>query len=136
MPSKLVEVAERYKTLQTTALAQPGDGAKVVALKDEAQKAIEAGDLARADALLAEVETEQRRMLDRLTVSTAETSARRGDIAFTRLRYPKLLGISQTRQRRFLRRVLIRTSTSIICEKRLTRSIIKARSSAITPRWL
>ena len=89
LPSKLVEVAERYKTLQTTALAQPGDGPKVVALKDEAQKAIEAGDLARADALLAEVETEQRRMLDRLTVSTAETSARRGDIAFTRLRYPE-----------------------------------------------
>ena len=73
--------------MQTTAPAQPGDGTKVVALKAEAQKAIEAGDLARADALLAEVETEQRRMLDRLAVNAAETSARRGDIAFTRLRY-------------------------------------------------
>jgi tetratricopeptide (TPR) repeat protein len=69
------------------ALAQPGDDAKVAALKAEAQKAIEAGDLAKADALLADVESEQRRMRDRLAVNLAETSGRRGDIALTRLRY-------------------------------------------------
>ena len=68
-------------------MAQPGDDAKIAALKAEAQKAIEAGDLAKADALLAEVESEQRRMLDRLAVNAAETSARRGDIALARLRY-------------------------------------------------
>ena len=87
LAAKLVEIAERFKALQATALAQPGDDAKVAALKAEAQKAIEAGDLAKADALLAEVESEQRRMLDRLAVNAAETSARRGDIALTRLRY-------------------------------------------------
>src|SRR5262249_25066632 len=43
--------------------------------------------LAKADALLADVETEQRRSLDRLAVNAAETSARRGEIALTRLRY-------------------------------------------------
>ena len=69
---------------QATAL---GDDAKVAALKAEAQKAIEAGDLAKADALRGEVESEQQRMLDRLAVNAAETSARRGDIALTRLRY-------------------------------------------------
>ena len=68
-------------------MAQPGDDAKIAALKAEAQKAIEAGDLAKADALLADVESEQRRMLDRLAVNAAETSAQRGDIALTRLRY-------------------------------------------------
>ena len=51
------------------------------------QKAIDAGELAKADALLADVETEQRRALDRLAVNAADTSARRGEIALTRLRY-------------------------------------------------
>ena len=84
---KLVEIAERFKDLQATASAQVGDYPKIAALKTKAQTAIEAGQLAEADALLADVETEQRRTLDRLGVNAAETSARRGDIALTRLRY-------------------------------------------------
>jgi hypothetical protein len=87
LAAELVEIVERFKALQATALAQPGDDAKIAALKTEAQEAIGAGDLAKADALLANVETEQRRMLDRLAVNRAETSARRGDIALARLRY-------------------------------------------------
>ncbi len=87
LAAKLVEIAERFKDLQATASAQPGDDPKIAALKTDAQKAIEAGELAKADALLAEVETEQRRALDRLAVNAAETSARRGEIALTRLRY-------------------------------------------------
>jgi len=84
---KLVEIAERFKALQTTASAQPGDDPKIAALKANAQSAIDAGELAKADALLADVETEQRRALDRLAVNAAETSAQRGEIALTRLRY-------------------------------------------------
>ena len=84
---KLVEIAERFKGLQATASAQPGDDPKISALKTDAQKAIDAGELAKADALLADVETEQRRSLDRLAANAAETSARRGEIALTRLRY-------------------------------------------------
>ena len=87
LAAKLVEIAERFKALQATAFAQPDDDAKIAGLKAEAQKAIDAGDLAKADALLAEVESEQRRMLDRLAVNAADTSARRGDIALARLRY-------------------------------------------------
>src|SRR6201987_237391 len=63
LAAKLVEIAERFKTLQDTASAQPGDDAKIAALKTEAQNAIHAGELAKADALLADVETEQRRAL-------------------------------------------------------------------------
>src|SRR6266699_4181910 len=84
---KLVEIAERFKDLRTTASAQPGDDPKIAALKTDAQKAIEAGQLAEADALLANVEMEERHGLDRLTFNAAETSARRGDLALTRLRY-------------------------------------------------
>src|SRR5262249_20867900 len=85
--AKLVEIAERFKDLQATASAQPGDDPRIAALKADAQKAIEAGELAKADALLADVETEQRRALDRLAVNAAETSAQRGEIALARLRY-------------------------------------------------
>src|SRR5262249_24568242 len=76
LAAKLVEIAERFKALQETASAQPGDDPKIVALKTDAQKAIDAGELAKADALLADVETEQRRALDRLAVNAAETTAR------------------------------------------------------------
>src|SRR5215467_10572957 len=87
LAAKLVEIAERFKDLQATALAQPDDDPKIAALKTDAKKAIEAGELAKADALLADVETQQRRAFDRLAVSAAETSARRGEIALARLRY-------------------------------------------------
>jgi len=87
LAAKLVEIAERFKALQETASAQPGDDPKIVTLKAEAQKAIDGGELAKADALLADVETEQRRALDRLAVSAAETSARRAEISLARLRY-------------------------------------------------
>src|SRR5262245_32841004 len=87
LAAKLVEIAERFKDLQATALAQPSDDPKITALKGDARKAIEAGELVKADALLADVEAMQRRDLDRLAVNAAETSAQRGEIALTRLRY-------------------------------------------------
>jgi tetratricopeptide (TPR) repeat protein len=87
LAGKLVEIAERFEDLQATASAQPGDSANIAALKAEAQTAINAGELAKADAVLADVEAEQRRAIDKLAVNAAETSARRGDIARTRLRY-------------------------------------------------
>jgi tetratricopeptide (TPR) repeat protein len=87
LAAKLVEIAERFKALLATAFAQPGDSPGITGLKAEAQKAIDAGDLAKADALLADVETEQRQALDRLALNAADTLGRRGDIALTRLRY-------------------------------------------------
>jgi hypothetical protein len=49
LAAKLVEVAESFKALKATASAQPGDDPKIAALKADAQKAIEAGELAKAD---------------------------------------------------------------------------------------
>ena len=82
--AKLVEVAERLKQMLATSEAQSGDSPRVAALKADAQSAIGAGDLVKADALLADVEIEQRRAMAR---NIAETSARRGELALTRLRY-------------------------------------------------
>jgi tetratricopeptide (TPR) repeat protein len=87
LAAKLVEIAERFKELQATASAQPGDDPKIAAQKIDARRAIDAGELAKADALLANVEAEQRLALDRLAANVAETSAQRGEIALTRLRY-------------------------------------------------
>src|SRR5262249_4508806 len=56
-------------------------------LKAQAQKALDAGELDKADELLAAVETEQRQAVERAILNAAETSARRGDLAMTRLRY-------------------------------------------------
>jgi hypothetical protein len=61
LASKLLEIAERFKELQATASAQPGDSPRIVSLRAEAQKAIEAGELAKASELLADVVAEQRR---------------------------------------------------------------------------
>ncbi|GLR89448.1 tetratricopeptide repeat protein [Bradyrhizobium iriomotense] len=87
LAAKLVEIAERFKALQASGSAEPGDDPSIAALKADAQKSIDEGKLAKADAMLADVETEQRRALDRLAVNVADTSARRGEIALTRLRY-------------------------------------------------
>jgi outer membrane PBP1 activator LpoA protein len=86
LAAKLVEIAERFKALEAPASAEPGDDPRIAALKADVQKAIDAGELAKADALLADVETEQRRALDRLAVNAADTSAQRGEIALTQLR--------------------------------------------------
>src|SRR5262249_36116148 len=80
LAAKLVEIAERFKDLQATGSAQPNDDPKIAALKTDAQRAIDAGALAKADAFVADVEMEQRHDLDRLAVNAAETAARRGAI--------------------------------------------------------
>src|SRR5215471_17407107 len=85
LAAKLVEIAESFKALKATASAQPSDDRRIVALRTDAQNAIEAGELAKADALLAEAQAEQTRGLDRL--AAADTFSRRGEIALTRLRY-------------------------------------------------
>jgi tetratricopeptide (TPR) repeat protein len=94
LAAKLVEIAGRFKDLQTAAAAQPGDDAKITTLKAEAQKAIQDGQLGKADEILAKIEkiqTEavkvQTEAVDRLALNAAQTTAQRGDLALTRLRY-------------------------------------------------
>jgi outer membrane PBP1 activator LpoA protein len=87
LAAKLVEIAGKFKDLQTAAAAQPGDDSKITALKAEAQKAIQDGELGKADGILAEIEKIQTEALDRLALNAAQTTAQRGDVALTRLRY-------------------------------------------------
>src|SRR5512132_4121312 len=82
---KLVEIAERYKQLVAQGAAVPGDDPEVAELKGEAQAALNAGELERADNLLA-VQAAQDAALER-QLEAAATAAQRGEIALTRLRY-------------------------------------------------
>jgi hypothetical protein len=50
LAAKLVEIAERFKDLQTSALTQPGDDPRIASLKADAQKAIDAGSRQRIPA--------------------------------------------------------------------------------------
>jgi hypothetical protein len=108
LAAKLVEIAQRFKDLQATASALPGDSQKVIALKAEAQKAINVGELAKADSLLAEIDTEidteASKALDRFALTAAENSARRGDIALARLRYSDAAGHFANAAAKFPRR--------------------------------
>jgi tetratricopeptide (TPR) repeat protein len=92
LAAKLVEIAAKYKDLQTAAAAQPGDDAKITALKAEAQKAIRDGELDKAKEILAKVEKIQDEALDRLALNAAQTAAQLGDVALTQLRYPEAAG--------------------------------------------
>ena len=88
LAAKLIEVAQNFKALQEQIpKVLPGDDAKVAALKADEQKAIDLGDLTKADTLLANIEALQRAAFDRLPANMAETIAQRGDIALARLRY-------------------------------------------------
>jgi len=82
--ARLVEIAKAIKASASTQTG--GDDPEVAALKAQAQQAIVAGDLAGADAALAEVEAKQNAARDRLALNVAETAGRRGEIALARLR--------------------------------------------------
>ena len=90
--AKLVEIAGRFKILQAMVSTDPTDSPKIIELKIEAQRAIGSGKLARADELWAQIETEQRISFDRVAANIAETLAKRGEIAMTRLRYTEAAG--------------------------------------------
>ena len=84
---QLIVIAERYKALLAQATAVPGDDHNTARLKAELRAALEKSDLERADALLAEIQTAQDNDIERRVLQAAATSAQRGDLAMTRLRY-------------------------------------------------
>uniref|UniRef100_UPI00291653C2 tetratricopeptide repeat protein n=1 Tax=unclassified Bradyrhizobium TaxID=2631580 RepID=UPI00291653C2 len=90
--AKLVEIAGHFENLRSGASADSGDSPAISALKLDVQKAIDAGALAKADALLEHIALEQRRSVDRSAINLADTLARRAKIALTRLRYREAAG--------------------------------------------
>jgi hypothetical protein len=70
-----------YRLSLFRAAAQPGDDAKITALKAQAQKAIEDGELGKAKEILAKVEKIQDEALERLALNAAQTAAQRARAA-------------------------------------------------------
>jgi tetratricopeptide (TPR) repeat protein len=94
LAAKLVEIAERFKALQAAGPPQAGDTPEVANLRQQANKAIEDGNLTTGDALLARIEqvqqaglASQQTVLDQRGLDLANTLARRGEVALARLRY-------------------------------------------------
>jgi tetratricopeptide (TPR) repeat protein len=90
--AKLVEIAGHFENLRSGALIDPDDSPAIVALKLDVQKAIDAGELAKADALLENIALEQRHSVERSAINLAGTLALRAQIALTRLRYGEAAG--------------------------------------------
>jgi tetratricopeptide (TPR) repeat protein len=90
--AKLIEIASHFVNLRSGASADPGDSPALVVLKLEVQKAIDAGDLTKADALLEDIATEQRRDVARTAINLSSTLARRAEISMTVLRYREAAG--------------------------------------------
>jgi tetratricopeptide (TPR) repeat protein len=98
---RLAEVAERYKGLLARLEAVGSDDPEVRQLKAAAAKALDAGDFARAEALLnrskerdlsavEQMQTAMERMraaLEARKLSAAEAAAQNGDLMMTQLRY-------------------------------------------------
>src|SRR5512132_594555 len=68
---KLVEIAESYKQLVAQLTATPGDDPEVAKLKGEAKAALDAGQMERADDLLARVQAAQDAALERRQLEAA-----------------------------------------------------------------
>lgn len=89
---KLAEIAQRFRELQAKISDTDDDIHRVAQLKAKAKEAIAVFELSKADDILEQIEAEQRRQLAETAVSIAETSARRGEVALTRLRYDEAAG--------------------------------------------
>jgi hypothetical protein len=114
---KLVEIAERFKVLRRTLSALPSNA--------EVREAIGAGELAKADALIADVETKQGHILDR-----AGAIAKRGEIALARLRYVEAAAHFAQAASVFPTGALTRTSDSSISRDRQLPSTNRGKSLA------
>ena len=87
LSEKLLEIAGYYKKLLEQSAPGPNDGPEVAKLKSTAKVAVKAGQLDRADELLQQVEKLQETAIASERLECANTSAQRGQLAMSQLRY-------------------------------------------------
>jgi tetratricopeptide (TPR) repeat protein len=87
LSEKLLEIAGHYKELLAQSAPGPTDGPEIAKVKSAAQDAVEAGQLDRADELLQQVEKLQDAAIASEQLERASTSAQRGQLAMSQLRY-------------------------------------------------
>jgi tetratricopeptide (TPR) repeat protein len=87
LSQKLLEIAGYYKELLVQAAPGPSDGPEIAKVKSAAKDAIAAGQLDHADELLERVEKLQDAAIASEQLERARTSAQRGQLAMSQLRY-------------------------------------------------
>ena len=101
LEARLVEIAERQRMLLAEVSADPADEPEIAQLKEQAKAALDAGRLEQADNLFTEMEAaqdniieqkqreieQQKQEIEQQQLDRAATTARRGSVALTRLRY-------------------------------------------------
>jgi hypothetical protein len=84
---KLVEIAGSYKDALARAAPNPNDPPDIAKVKDAVRAALEAGQFDGADQLLAQLEILEDAALASRQLERASTSAQRGQLAMSQLRY-------------------------------------------------
>ena len=84
---KLLEIAGHYKEVLAQVKPGPDDGPKTAEIKRAAEQALKAGQFARADELLDQLQKLQDAALEMGQLERARTSAQRGRLAMTLLQY-------------------------------------------------
>ena len=84
---KLLEIAGHYKEVLAQVKPGPDDGPKTAEIKRAAEQALKAGQFARADELLDQLQKLQDAALEMGQLERASTSAQRGRLAMTLLQY-------------------------------------------------
>jgi tetratricopeptide (TPR) repeat protein len=84
---KLLEIAGHYKEALAQAAPAPNDGPEITTVKSAAKDALVTGRLDRADELLERLEKLQDAAIASAQLERASTSAHRGQLAMSRLRY-------------------------------------------------
>lgn len=87
LETRLIEIGEDYNRVRGQVAAAPGDPPEIAKLKTEAGAALDAGELKQADDLLKQVLAAEDAAIEKRQLEAAQTSAQRGGIALTRLRY-------------------------------------------------
>jgi tetratricopeptide (TPR) repeat protein len=85
---KLLEIAGHYKELLAQAKPAPDDDPQIAKIKNAAAEALQSGQFGRADQLLEQLRKLQDAALEAKQLEGADTSAQRGQLALTQLRYP------------------------------------------------
>ena len=85
---KLLEIAGHYKELVAQVKPAPDAEPQIAKIKNAATEAVQSGQLGRADELLKQLQELPGAALETRQLEGAGTSAQRGQLALTQLRYP------------------------------------------------
>ena len=128
---KLIEIAGHYKEALAQSAPGPNDGPEIAKVKSAAKDALEAGQLGRADELLAQArKAAGRRSRIACNWSEPARSAQRGQLAMSQLRYRE--AAQHFADAASVRRKSAVTFGWAISIMRRMRSIAKATSAATT----